>query len=251
MADPVVTTVGAPCWLDLSSPDPARSRAFYSQLFGWTVQEFGPEYQGYTLFQKDGRAVGGCMEAEPAAWSVYLASPDARAAAAAAAAHGGAVAFEPMDIFDNGTMAVVTDPGGATVGVWQAGTEHGFGVLGEPDTPGWFELFTRDYDASVGFYRDVFGWDAHVAGDAPDFRYTTLGEGEGALAGIMDATAFLPDGVPAHWSVYFRVEDVDTTLAEVAELGGSIVRPAEDTPYGRLAQAADPLGTSFKLISGS
>ena len=104
MADSVVTTVGAPCWLDLLSSDPVRSRAFYTQLFGWSVQEFGPEYQGYTLFSKDGHAVGGCMEAEPAAWGVYLASPDARATAAAAAAHGGGVAFEPMDVFDNGTM---------------------------------------------------------------------------------------------------------------------------------------------------
>ncbi|HEU0335830.1 MAG TPA: VOC family protein [Gaiellaceae bacterium] len=250
MADSVVTTVGAPCWLDLLSSDPARSRAFYTQLFGWSVQEFGPEYQGYTLFSKDGHAVGGCMEAEPGAWGVYLASPDARATAAAATAHGGAVVFEPMDIFDNGTMAVVSDPGGATIGVWQAGTEQGFGVLGEPDTPGWFELFARDYGASVAFYRDVFGWDTHVAGDTADFRYTTLGEGDDARAGIMDATAFLPDGVPAHWSVYFRVDDADAALASTVELGGSVLRPAEDTPYGRLAQAADPLGTSFKLISG-
>ena len=76
------------------------------------------------------------------------------------------------------------------------------------------------------------------------------GEGDDARAGIMDATAFLPDGVPAHWSVYFRVDDADAALASTVELGGSVLRPAEDTPYGRLAQAADPLGTSFKLISG-
>ena len=123
------------------------------QLFGWSVQEFGPEYQGYTLFSKDGHAVGGCMEAEPAAWGVYLASPDARATATAATAHGGGVAFEPMDVFDNGTMAVVSDPGGATIGVWQAGTEHGFGVLGEPDTPGWFELRYTTPGGSFSIYR--------------------------------------------------------------------------------------------------
>jgi predicted enzyme related to lactoylglutathione lyase len=27
------------------------------------------------------------------------------------------------------------------------------------------------------------------------------------------------------------------------------VRPAEDTPYGRLATAADPTGTQFKLVA--
>ncbi|TMK52071.1 MAG: VOC family protein, partial [Actinobacteria bacterium] len=81
------------------------------------------------------------------------------------------------------------------------------------------------------------------------FRYTTLGEGESQLAGIMDASAFLPEGVPAHWSIYFGVEDADAALAKITELGGSIVRPAEDTPYGRLATATDPTGAQFKLVA--
>ena len=98
------------------------------------------------------------------------------------------------------------------------------------------------------FYRDVFKWDTHVVSDAPEFRYTTLGEGDGKLAGIMDASAFLPDGVPANWSVYFGVDDTDAALAKIVELGGSIVMGAEDTPYGRLAQAADPTGAVFKIV---
>ena len=85
--------------------------------------------------------------------------------------------------------------------------------------------------------------------DVPEFRYTTYGEGDDRLAGIMDATAFLPDGVPAHWSVYFGVDDTDATLAAVVELGGTVVQPATDSPYGRLAQAADPTGALFKLAA--
>jgi predicted enzyme related to lactoylglutathione lyase len=126
----------------------------------------------------------------------------------------------------------------------------GFTVLAEPGAPGWFELHTRNYDASLAFYRNVFGWDTHTMDEGPEFRYTTLGEGDGALAGIMDATGFLPDGVPAHWSIYFAVEDADAALARVVELGGTVVRAAEDTPYGRLAEAADPTGARFKLVAG-
>ena len=70
-----------------------------------------------------------------------------------------------------------------------------------------------------------------------------------ALAGIMDASSMLPEGVPSHWSVYFRVEDTDATLAAVSKLGGATVMPAEDTPYGRLAVATDATGTQFKLVS--
>jgi predicted enzyme related to lactoylglutathione lyase len=182
---------------------------------------------------------------------VYLASDDAQATVDAAAAHGGQVYMPPMDILELGRMAVLADPGGATVGVWQPGLHKGFGVLAETGAPSWFELHTRDYDAAVQFYRDVFTWDTHVAADEPGFRYTTLGEGEGQLAGVMDASAFLPEGVPAHWSIYFGVDDTDATLAKIVELGGSIVQPAEDTPYGRLATAADPTGAQFKLVAGS
>jgi predicted enzyme related to lactoylglutathione lyase len=85
--------------------------------------------------------------------------------------------------------------------------------------------------------------------DTAEFRYTTLGEGDSQLAGIMDASQFLPEGVPAHWSVYFSVTDADETLDRIAALGGSIVTGAEDTPYGRLATAADPTGAVFKLVA--
>ena len=139
--------------------------------------------------------------------------------------------------------------GGASIGVWQPGLHRGFGILGEPGTPCWFELHTREYQPTVDFYRDVFGWDMHTVSDAPEFRYTTLGEGEGQLAGIMDASAFLPEGVPAQWSVYFGAENTDAVLARIVELGGAVVTGAEDTPYGRLATASDPTGAVFKLVA--
>ncbi|MGH4025656.1 MAG: VOC family protein [Pseudonocardiaceae bacterium] len=61
-------------------------------------------------------------------------------------------------------------------------------------------------------------------------------------------TRLLSEGVPSHWSIYFGVDDTDAALAEIVDLGGSILRTAEDTPYGRLAAAADPTGAQFKLV---
>jgi uncharacterized protein len=244
--------IGAPCWVDLMTSDPDGSRAFYGELFGWTAEEPNQEFGGYFNFSKDGILVAGGMNSEPDSpitdvWSVYLATDDARKTVETAAADGAQVIVPAMDVGDLGTMAVLLDPGGASIGLWQPGSHKGFGMFSEPGTPGWFELFTRDYDAAVAFYRDVFHWDTQTVGDTPEFRYTTLGGGEEALAGIMDAGAFLPEGVPAHWSIYFATADVDASLAKVAELGGSVVAPAEDTPYGRLATAVDPNGAQFKL----
>lgn len=246
--------LGAPCWIDLSTSDPGASRAFYDSLFGWTSEDMGEEYGGYITFAKDGVGVAGGMrntgDFGPDAWSIYLAVEEAKAAADAALANGGQVLMPAMDVMDLGSMAFVADPGKAAIGIWQPGTHQGFGVHDETGTPAWFELHTRDYDASLKFYRTVFGWDTHVMGDIEDFRYTTLGEGDGALAGVMDASSFLPGDVPSYWTVYFRVEDADAAAARIVELGGAVVDAPEDTPYGRLATAADPTGARFRLIAG-
>jgi uncharacterized protein len=245
--------VGAPCWIELFTSDVDKSRAFYGELFGWTSEEPNEALGGYFNFHKDGVRVAGGMgndgqSGAPDMWSVYLATDDIKATTDETKAHGDQVEVEPMQVMELGSMAVMIDPGGATIGAWQSGTHKGFGIHGEPGTPGWFELHTRAYDASVAFYRDVFGWDTHVASDTPELRYTTLGEGEGQLAGIMDATSFLPDGAPAQWSIYFAVEDADATVATAIELGGAVVDAPEDTPYGRLATLTDPTGIRFKLI---
>jgi predicted enzyme related to lactoylglutathione lyase len=234
--------------------DTERSRAFYTELFGWTAEEPNEAFGGYFNFLKDGVRIAGGMASQPDAgmpdvWSVYLAVDDAAKTVEAATADGAQVLVEAMPVADLGTMAVVTDNGGAAIGIWQPGLHKGFGILGEAGTPSWFELHTRDYDAAIAFYRDVFRWDTQVMSDIPEFRYTVLQNGEEQLAGIMDATAFLPDGVPAHWSVYFGVDDADAALAKIVELGGSVVQAAEDTPYGRLATASDPTGAIFKLVA--
>jgi hypothetical protein len=79
-------------------------------------------------------------------------------------------------------------------------------------------------------------------------RYTTLGTDEDARAGIMDSAAMLPEGAPPHWAVYFGVDDTDAALSEIVALGGDVVMPAEDSPYGRLAMAADATGALFRLV---
>lgn len=117
------TPIGAPCWIDLFTSDPAESRAFYGELFGWTAEEAGEEYGGYVNFLKEGLLVAGCMgndgqSGAPDAWTVYLATKDVRAAADAALAEGGQVVLPAMDVMELGAMAVVTDAGGAAVGAW-------------------------------------------------------------------------------------------------------------------------------------
>lgn len=245
---------GAPCWIDLMTSDPERSHAFYGAVFGWVAEEGAPEFGGYRRYTRGGVPVAGVManspdSGSPDCWSVYLATDDADKLAEVTAARGGQVLAPPMAVGDLGTMVVLAAPDGAVVGAWQAGSFARFGVVEEHGAPAWFELHTTDHAGAVAYYRDAFGWQVEMVSDQDDFRYAVLASGGRQYAGIMDATAYAPAGTPAHWAVYLGASDVDAVVARVLEHGGSVVSAAEDTPYGRLAVVADPLGTPFRLVS--
>jgi uncharacterized protein len=245
---------GSPCWADLWTSDVEGSRRFYGELFGWEAEEPEPEFGGYFSFLREGVQIAGAMGDMgdmPAqnVWKVYLATDDITGTVKAAEAQGAQIVGAEMPVGDLGIQAVLHDPTGAHLGAWQAGTFPGFTVLGVHGAPSWFELHTRDHATAVSFYESVFHWQTTAVVDSDQFRYTTMQDPGGGedLAGIMDSSAFLPEGVPAHWSIYWEVDDVDVSLRQVQSLGGAVVMAAEDTPYGRLATVTDPSGAMFKL----
>lgn len=185
----------------------------------------------------------------PDGWGVYLSSPDAKGTVDKAVARGGTLREGPMDIADLGIDAIFTDITAARIGVWQAKSFPGISAFGPVGTPAYFELMTRDYAKSVAFYTDVFGWQPEVAGDTDEFRLSVLKDTDGeTIAGIMDGAGFLPPDAGDQWQVYIQVAGTDAALARVTELGGTVLQPGIDTPYGRLAAAADPAGAPFKLV---
>ena len=247
--------VGAPCWADLWTADVEGSRRFYSELFGWEAAEPSEEFGGYFMWLRDGvPVVGGMgpMGDMPAGnvWTIYLATEDIAGAAATAEAAGANLFMQPEPVADLGVQVQLADSQGAGVGLWQEGTFPGFTVLEEPGTPSWCELHTRHFRAALDFYRSLVGWEIEMVSDTDDFRYAVVLAEKGSdqqVAGIMDAGAWLPDGVDGVWSIYFHVEDARATAERVVELGGSIVDPPAETPYGVLATVADPSGAVFKL----
>lgn len=246
--------VGAPCWIDVQSSDVDRATAFYRDLFGWTHESSGEEYGGYVMFFAGGKPVAGMMAGQPDdpgvnMWTTYLAADDIDAVAQAVAGAGGQVMVEPMTVGEQGRMAVFVDASGGVVGAWQPAEHKGFGLIGENGAPAWFELVTKDYDAALPFYRDVFGWELATLSDSDEFRYSTGRFGGEDLAGIFDASKALPAEVPSHWQMFVQVDDTDAAVARVRELDGAVLSEPWDTEYGRMAQVADPNGARF-MISG-
>ena len=245
---------GTPCWVDLLSSDVERSKTFYSELFGWTSTDAGADFGGYVTFSSDGHQVAGMMGntmggGHPDAWSTYMCTADIAATTAAAKDAGANVVVEPMPVGDLGSMAVLVDPAGAAVGLWQPGLHTGFTKYNEPGSVTWDEHHSKDFAASTAFYENVFGWTIDKMSDSDDFRYFQGQVNGETVVGLMDSASFLPEGVPSHWAVYFSAADVDVAVARAVELGGTVLRPAEDTPFGRIADMLDATGAPFKLHS--
>lgn len=252
---------GAPVWFDLMTSDVEAATDFYNAIFGWTTEEPAAEFGGYRNFQANGKRVAGLMPLEGSetsptnVWSVYFRSDDAAATTEAVTAAGGAVYVPPMAVGDMGTMAVYADPAGGAFGIWQAGTHPGFVERGEIGTPYWFDEMSMDYEASKAFYAKVFNWELEDIpaddGGASGYAQVLVGTGDEreGTAGIMNAAGMMGEGHPSFWQAYVTVADVEATLAQVTSLGGELLMPADDTPYGVLAAFKDPLGAAICIAT--
>jgi uncharacterized protein len=243
---------GTPCWVDIGVPDIPKAVAFYSGVFGWDVQDTGPDGGGYQMGTIGGRPVAGIgTQAAPDSgvyWTTYIASDDADLTAAEIKAAGGQVMMEPFDVLDVGRMFIAADPGGAPFGVWQSRTHTGTQVANEPGSIIWNENMSRHYEANQAFYAAVFGYDY---GDmsAEGFRYATIDLDGRTVGGIGEISDDQPGELPPSWRTYFGVADTDAAVAKVTELGGTVIAPAWDSPYGRMAIVSDDQGGVFALMS--
>ncbi|GAA1018399.1 hydroxylase [Acrocarpospora pleiomorpha] len=241
---------GTACWVDLSSTNVEESEDFYGQLFGWTAEfDDRPETGGYGMFRRGGKAVAGIgrtmSENQPTSWNTYFATEDAGKTAQAVREAGGTVIMEPMEIVDEGTMAVFQDPTGAYVSVWQSNRHPGAQVAGEPGTLNWVELLTRDVEAAKNFYTQVFGWtaDNRMMGSTPYTMFMMAGE---TVCGMMEMGSQFPAEVPAHWLVYLGTADLDATIAQARGLGArQLYGPMTVPDMGRFAVFADPQRATF------
>lgn len=259
MAETRTVTMNAPGWLDLTSTDAAASRDFYAALFGWTAAVIpDPAAGGYAMFALDGKEVGGVGPAQspqqPTAWTVYILVADADETVARSRAAGATVIMEPMDVMGQGRMAIIADPSGAVVGLWQPMGHAGWEVAGVPGSVCWVELTARNFAAARRFYADVFGWEAEVFPSPsdqpglPEYFTFKLGDGQ-AFGGGLETPAEVPAEVPSYWSPYFAVTDCDATSAAAQGLRATVLMgPTEAPIVGRWSILRDPQGAVFAVL---
>ena len=238
-------------WVDLTTSDADGAKRFYASLFGWEFEDNDiPGGGSYAMCKVDGEyvaAIPSSTDIAPPHWNNYVTVASADDAAAKAKELGATLIEEPFDVMQAGRMALLADPAGATLCVWEARDAIGAGRVNEPGALTWNELHTTDLDGASAFYGALFGWttEAMPTGDGPP--YLVISNSGRSNGGI---TATQP-GEPPNWVPYFAVSSVDDALSEANEGGGATLAGPIPMPQGRIAVLRDPQGAVFALWEGT
>ena len=121
------TSTGRFCWVDLAATDADCAKSFYAKLFGWTAVEQPANGGSFTRLQASGQDVGSLYQLSrvnlekrvPSHWTHYVRVADVEDAARRAVLCGGEVIVRPFAVPGMARVAVIVDPVGALVGLWQ------------------------------------------------------------------------------------------------------------------------------------
>jgi predicted enzyme related to lactoylglutathione lyase len=239
-------------YVELVTSDADAAKAFYNSLFGWEYEDTPiPEGMTYTMASRDGRQVGALFasDEQPPHWNCYVTVASADDAAERARESGGTVVMEPFDVMELGRMAVVVDPTGAALCLWEPKSHIGASLVNTPGALTWNDLITPDPEGAAEFYGKLFGWTTEEIPEAGGYR--VIRNGERANGGMMplDPERMGAD-VPPNWMPYFGHEDVGRVVEEVGGLGGQVYNGPMRMPQGSIAVLGDPQGAAFAVWTG-
>jgi len=247
-------------WVENATTDQAGAKSFYGTLFGWEFDD-RPVGDGivYSMAQLDGKnvaAISPQMQDEreqgvPPHWNNYITVERIDAVSEKVTELGGRLLAPPFDVMDVGRMSVFMDPTGAVAFLWEAKSNIGAELVNVPGAFCWNELATRDPAAAEQFYSQLFGWEFEHAGTDEGPPYWMIENDERRNGGMRQIGDELPPGVPAHWLVYFAVDDVDASSEKATAAGAQVMAPKISAgDFGSFAVFTDPAGAAFALFEG-
>jgi uncharacterized protein len=109
--------------VELNSNDPAKAKEFYGELFQWELEDIPMGDDTYTLIKVGNGTGGGMMRnmipGAPSFWLAYVDGDDIHAATEKARSLGAKVMKDVTEVMGMGWLSILTDPTGATLGLWQ------------------------------------------------------------------------------------------------------------------------------------
>lgn len=105
-------------YVELPGGDMAATKAFYGQAFGWTFQDYGPDYQAFNEGLDGGFYTEETAPRKPPLVVLYARNLEAMEAKVKAA---GGVISTPIFSFPGGRRFHFQDPAGNELAVWSEG----------------------------------------------------------------------------------------------------------------------------------
>lgn len=257
MTTTLTQTTGRFVWRELFVRDVDAAKRFYTGMFGWTPSDRPMGEWSYTVWQLDGRDIGGMMdianlpgggEGVPSFWSVYVSVDDVDAATKRAVDHGGKVVGDCHDIPGVGRFSVIQDPQGAHISLFRSVEGRPLPELCPPNHDFcWENLSTTNPDAAVAFYGKVVGWTHDGAGPSIVFNRKTE---DGETVGVASVGPS-PNGM-SHWGTMIAVEDAKAELAKAEGLGAKTLMPVTEIPgVGAFCIMQDPCDAVFFMFQSA
>jgi len=249
------TGYGTFCWNQLNTPDPARSRAFYEALLGWSIRSETVSGVAMDLISRGADMVGSMMPLPPgveapAHWLPYAWVKHLEETLDTARAQGARVVLPPTPVTEAGRIAVILDPRNCALGLHDSTGPEEATRPGGPGTFCWHENLSRDVEGQKAFYGTLLGWTYTAGFMGGGLVYHHVQRGADPIGGMMAMEGDMWNGVPDHWMTYVDVADIEATAARAAELGGAVCVPVTAIEVGRFAVLQDPLGAVFSVFQG-
>jgi uncharacterized protein len=109
--------------VELNTTDVAKAKAFYGNLFNWTLEDVPMPEGAYTIIKVGEGTGGGIMKhpvpGAPSAWLAYVLVDDIAAATKKAKSLGANVMKDVTEVMGMGSLSIIVDPTGAVLGLWQ------------------------------------------------------------------------------------------------------------------------------------
>ena len=111
------------CHVELNTTDMGKAKTFYTQLFGWQLEDVPMGDFTYTMINVGEGTGGGMMKqpipGAPSSWLAYVLVDDIGAATGKAKSLGATVVKEVTEVMGAGYLSIILDPTGAALGLWQ------------------------------------------------------------------------------------------------------------------------------------
>jgi predicted enzyme related to lactoylglutathione lyase len=250
--------LGQYLWHELLTTDPDAGAGFYGKVLGWSRFPYEGD-PGYAMLGNAQGPVGGVRQLgkDPLAdmagpnWLTYVGVPDLTAALAAVEARGGRLVHAVTAVPGNGgRYAVIADPQGAVIGLYEPGGDMaGDGAAPAAGPAVWHELTAENPEAALQFYNAIFGWDVIATHDmgGPVGTYYIFGKGSTQMGGAFLRGKDVAPGRP-RWLVYLGVPGVTAAVDAVKAAGGRLLNGPHQVPGGNwVAQAVDSHGVHLAL----